>query len=145
LRFSRILVLALVAAPATALLIERLVVTDEEAVTVRIEAASAAVANRDFAALRDALDEEYAADGRDREAAARYVEAQVRRYEPTSLAVDVRDVVVHGDVATAKAVLTGRTSLYGDSIVVEVSLRKRPDGWRITSAQHARVSAPLGR
>ena len=64
-RVSRIVVLAVVAAPAAALLIERLVVTDPEAIGVRIVAATAAVANRDFEALRDALDEEYAADGRE--------------------------------------------------------------------------------
>jgi hypothetical protein len=133
LRIPRTVVAALVLAPAAALLIERIVVTDREAVTTVIEGAVGAVANRDFVALRDALDEEYSAEGRDRDEAARYVESQVRRYEPSDVGVDVRDVAVNGDTATARAVLRARL-VYRQRIDVEVRLRRRPDGWRVTSA-----------
>jgi hypothetical protein len=125
---------AVVLAPAAAYLIERLVVTDREAVTTLIEAAAGAVANRDFVALKDALDEEYSAEGRDRDEAARYVEAQVVRHEPTAIGVNVRDVAVNGDVATARVGLNARAGVYRQRIEVEVRLRRRPEGWRITSA-----------
>ena len=69
----RRIALAVLALGVLAFAIERLVVTDREAVTALLEEATAAVSKSDWEGLSRTLDEEYSERGRDRAAFVSYV------------------------------------------------------------------------
>jgi hypothetical protein len=112
-------------------LVERLIVTDAEAIETVVEEAADAAGRGDVDGLLARLDETYQAEGRDREAVAAYVGQLQKIYRPTSVDARVDDVDVEGDQATAKvrfrAGVAGRPFL----VKAEVRLVRRSGGWRI--------------
>lgn len=120
-----------------AFVVERLVVTDAEAVEARIEAAAEAADRRDFEALRAYLSRDFSADGRDREAFADWVERQVRAGDPRGIEVDLDEVTVGEGEARVRGEL--RFGAWGRTLHAkfEARLVLEEDEWRIVSAREA--------
>jgi predicted lipid-binding transport protein (Tim44 family) len=126
----------LLAAGLAAFLIERLVVTDEEAIRATIDGAVAAVEHGDFEALREAIDEEYREGRDDRDAAVRRVESLYRTFQPTGLDADVVAVTVNGDAdgdrADVRMVLRARS--HRARVTVAATMVRRGKAWKVLSA-----------
>jgi hypothetical protein len=114
-------------------LIERLIVTDAEAIEALLERAVAAVDHGDFDVFRDTIDEEYSQDGRDRDGIVKFVSEEYRHWRPSGLRLDVLEVKVTGDEAEARIALRARDP--GGRVLAEVHLVRRAGGWRIRAAR----------
>lgn len=128
----RRLLLALLALGLVGFVVERLVVTDREAVTALLEGAADAVSRGDWDALTGAIDESYDEHGRDRAAFVAYVSGLARRYAPRGVGIEVGDPEVAGDRAAARVVVKPGAPFVGVRIPGRVDLVRRTGGWRIT-------------
>jgi len=127
------LVLALAAIAALAAWgIERLVVTDREAIEALIEGARAAVVRGDGPALESMLADDYAERGLDRAGAIAWIQRLWRRSQLSALTVDVEDVRVEGDRAAARVTVSPTMGFGGTRFGGRVDLERRAAGWRIT-------------
>jgi hypothetical protein len=127
----RLVLLGLVAAAVLAWGVERLIVTDAEAIETLLEDAADAVARDDWDAASRAFDDDFRAQSppRDREqflAWARSAWTSFGRPAPT---LRVRETSVSGDEA---AVLV-RVTVEGYPAPIDARLEcvRRPDGWRV--------------
>ncbi|MGE0192529.1 MAG: nuclear transport factor 2 family protein [Planctomycetota bacterium] len=115
--------------------IERLVVTDAEAIEQVLEDAAKSFDRKDFAALGALLHEDFVQDGTPREQALARLEALSKRFGPLGTSVDVSDIRVDDDEATSR--VTVRVRALGQVLPLEgrVTLRRDGDGdWRIRGA-----------
>jgi hypothetical protein len=127
------LVLALAAIAALAAWgIERLVVTDREAIEALIEGARTAVVRGDWPALESTLADDYAERGLDRAGAIAWIQRLWRRSQLSALTVDVEDVRVEGDRAAARVTVSPTMGFGGTRFGGRVDLERREAGWRIT-------------
>jgi len=127
----------LVVLAGLAFLIERLIVTDEEAVEALIEDAARAVREGDFEALTALLAPDFEAEGREREAAVAWISTLKRRWRPLGLEVEVREVVVEGDTAKAPVLVSMTVMARPVRFLVEVDSRQTDRGWRMSGARLA--------
>lgn len=126
---------AAIALGALAWGIERLVVTDTEAIEALVERAEEAVRDGDFETLAGLLHPDYEAEGRDRDEAVRYVRRLWRRYRPVGLDVELGTVRVEGDRAEAPAVADVRALGRPFTIRLRTGFGRTPDGWRLREAR----------
>jgi hypothetical protein len=129
------LLLVLLFAGVVAYIVERLVVTDIEAVEMVVAEATEACRRGDFDALREHLSEDFEyLDGssrpHDREASVRAVRVAFGLFRPIGLATRLNDVAVTGETATARATV----SASGGRFEVRLSLRREDGRWRLTGA-----------
>jgi len=94
---------ALIVLGGLVFLVERLIVTDAEAVEALVERAAEAVREGDFEALAATLAPGFTLEGRSREEAVDWIRTLRRRYQPRGIEVEVEDVAVDGEAATATA------------------------------------------
>jgi hypothetical protein len=127
------LVLALAAIAALAAWgVERLVVTDREAIEALIEGARTAVVRRDWPALESMLAEDYAERGLDRAGAIAWIQRLWQRSRLTALSVEVDDVRVEGDRAAARVTVSPTMGFGSAQFGGRVDLERREEGWRVT-------------
>jgi hypothetical protein len=132
-----VLVLLLVAGLVVA--IERLIVTDEEAVEDALLGAVDAVGAGDFDALLEAIHPGYEAGGRDREELVAYVRSLWRLYAPRDLSADVEQVTFEDDdTATARMRVRAWSAGRPWLVVLDVDLLSDDDAWRIRSVRPQR-------
>ena len=129
-RIGQIAVL-LLAALAVALVVERLVVTDREAIFELIGDAAAAVSRDDWDAVGRSIDEAYSARGRDKEALLAWARERWRKSSMRVLILEIVEVQVDGDRASARVVAWPGTRFSGFAYPGRVDLVRRDDGWRI--------------
>ena len=130
--------LAVIAAAGLAFLVERLVVTDREAIASLPEEARGAVSRGDATDARDALDDSFADGDRDADAFVAWVMGLRRQHAPRGIDLEVLEIAISGDVAAARVRVTSDVAVpYGYRMAVEgrVQLVRRAEGWRITSAR----------
>ncbi|MFO0931361.1 MAG: hypothetical protein U1E39_01480 [Planctomycetota bacterium] len=124
------LLLAVVAlAGGLAWLVERLVVTDAEAVEAALERAAADASRGAWDAVADAFDDTYLSGGRDKAAFLAWARAQWNRAALRAITVDVLDVRVEGDRAAAR--VEARLQPYAQRVPGSVDLERRDGAWRI--------------
>jgi hypothetical protein len=125
----------LMLAAGLGLVIERLVVTDSEAIESLVEDATKAIATRDFEKLREHLTEDFSYGHRDRDASLAYLEEAARRYAPRRIDVVASQIAPHGDRADCHAAL--RVYVYGRVFALDamVHFAREDDGWRISGAE----------
>jgi len=123
--------------------IERLVVTDEEALEALVRAAAEAIRSDDGASLERTLAPEFEASQRDRAGTVRWVGRQWRRYRPFRLEVEVGRIGVEGDRATLQAVGSMTVMARPVEVHVDLEARRAADGWLFTGARY-RVSVGAG-
>jgi ketosteroid isomerase-like protein len=132
--FPALLVLALII--GLIVLVERLIVTDAEAVEAVVEQAADAVKQGDFAALADLLDMDYKGEGGDKDGAIAYAQRIWGQWRPMGLRAAVGQVEVNGDEASAPTMVRGQVLGRPFGIRVGFGLKRTDDGWRISSAQY---------
>lgn len=127
--------LLLLLAAAGAVVVERLVVTDAEALGQLLEDARDAVAERDFARLRPMLSDDFVWEGLGPDAALERVAGLVRRAQPTRIELDWDEPDLAGDQATVALLL--RVWLLGGAYGGHARLRfaREAQGWRLTEAR----------
>lgn len=116
-------------------LVERLIVTDREAVEAVLEEAVSAFEAGDLERLGGLIDETYLAAGRDRARVVAYAETVRRLYRPSQTSVHVQEVTVEGDDAKARLRVWTLVTPGRIPVDLEVRLRRRPQGWRIAGAE----------
>ena len=124
--------------------IERLIVTDKEAIEAIVEAGARAVERGDWDAVAAIFDDEVVVGGKDKRDAVKRLRAYWEASGATSLSTEVRDLVVSGDQASARirAWPGGRGLAYGEGTVTWV---RRPGGWKATGIANAQVGTGFRR
>jgi hypothetical protein len=133
----RPLLLAGLLLAGTALLVERLWVTDREAVEALVAEAEDAVRSGEFGRLLPLLDPGLAFEGRDAEATVRYVESLWKRHRPLGLSAEVQACDVAGDEAEARVDVRTMVLARPVSVRLDLDLRRTPDGWVVSAAEYA--------
>jgi len=81
--------------------IERLIVTDKEAIQALGEDLAEAIQKQDYGRLEGSLDPDFEYRGRDRTEALEYVRRRVRQYQPLNIKVEFLEIRVEDDTAKA--------------------------------------------
>jgi DNA-binding GntR family transcriptional regulator len=127
--------LALLAIALLAYGIERLIVTDAEAIEALAERAGRAVADRDWENLRGCLSEDFHYGSLDRDGTVTLVRRLVERHDPKGIRVLMQHIEVHGDEAQAEGIVVGRAYGRPARVVVSVDLRRVDGDWRIARVE----------
>ena len=112
--------------------VERLVVTDREAIESLLERAAASVSHDDWDGFATALADDYAERGRDKKAFVAFVRGLKERHKPQGVGIDIGDPKVEGDRATTQVVVKPGAPYIGTRIGGRVELLRTKDGWRIS-------------
>ena len=126
--------LILLALVGVGVLVERLIVTDKEAIENLVEDAEDAFNERRFDDLVETLVPDFQYAGRDRDATRAYLQRMAKRFEAAGADVVLGEPQVDGDAATAQA--TVRMRVLNQLAAIPVSIRfARVDGrWRFKQA-----------
>ena len=112
--------------------VERLVVTDREAIEASLEGAARSVSKGDWGAFAATIDEAYAERGQDKQAFVAWVRTTYDRYHPAGVGIEVADTTVDGDHAATRIVVKPGAPYNGMRIGGRVEFVRSPDGWRIS-------------
>jgi hypothetical protein len=118
--------------------IERLIVTDVEAIENLAAKASEAIEERRFEVLEGLMAEDFTYAGRDRAATVAYVRRLVEKHQPPRVGLSLTRVEVDGDGAEASGVVLG--TVYGRPMryPVQAVLVRGEDGWRLSRVKGGR-------
>lgn len=130
---SNLVLAAVVVAAGLAWLVERLVVTDREAVTDVVTRTADAVTRGAWDDVAGHLDETFAVGRLDKAAFVAWARAQWNAAPVRSLSTSVDDVRVEGDRAAARVVAT--VSAFGVRVPARVDLERRGSAWRIVGIE----------
>jgi len=128
---SRQILLIAVAVAGLAWLVERLIVTDREAITSIIEDDAAAVTRDDWDAVARTIDDAYEERGRDKAALLAWARGLWRLTPAKPLVIDVGDIRVDGDRAAARVIVRPGSRLSGLAFPGRVEFVRRSDGWKV--------------
>jgi hypothetical protein len=122
-------------------LVERLVVTDTEAIEALLDEARAALKERAVERLRPLLAEDFQHAGRGPDEAVAEARRLIERHRPTLLEIDPGPIVVGR--GRAEVDVRVRALAYGGGYVggLRLVLAQDPDGWRILSAEQVDLPA----
>jgi len=115
--------------------LERLIVTDAEAVEQVAQDAAEAIRSEAWEHLEHLLHEDFEFEGRNRAATIEHLRSLIRKYKPLDVGIAAFDVQVEGDEATAHGVV--RASVMGRPAQVPVKawFRRTEDGWRLSKVE----------
>ena len=116
------------------LLVERLIVTDAEAVDALVQRAAEAVREGDFEALAATLGAGFTVEGRTGEEALDWIRKLRRNFRPLGIEAEVGEVEVSEDRALAPTVVSMTVMARPVRLRAAVHCRRGEDGWRITAA-----------
>ena len=139
-----VVLLVIVGAAVLAWAVERLIVTDREAIEAVVERGARAIERGDWDAVAAIFDDEALEGGRDRRELLRFVKSSWQASGATSLSAEVLDLTVSGDRASSRirARPGGRGLAYGEGVVSWV---RRESGWRVTGISNPQVGSGFGR
>ena len=118
--------------------IERAIVTDEEAIEALLEDLEDAAREQDWDRFLAVLHVDYQAEGRNAEEAVEYAASLMKQYRPVDLTMYVGNIDVDGDDAEARTNVGATVSGQPIRVKVAIDLKRTDDGWRVTAAR------PLG-
>ena len=129
------LLLLLVVLGGVVYLVDRLVVTDREAIEALVERAVQTTREGDFEALGELVDLEYEGKGGSREGVLRLVKSTWSTWRPVQLDADIGEIDVQEGTGEAPVVVTGQVA--GQPIALRLAVRfvEREDGWKIAAAR----------
>jgi ketosteroid isomerase-like protein len=116
------------------LLVERVIVTDAEAVEALVQRAAEAVREGDFEALAATLGAGFTVEGRTGKEALDWIRKLRRNYRPLGIDAEVGEVEVSEDRAVAPTVVSMTVMARPVHLRAAVHCRRAEDGWRITAA-----------
>ncbi len=125
----------LLAALLLAFVVERLIVTDLEALDAWAQSASEALDASDMEAFGELITEDFTYGRMDRDAALRYAQAASRSASASGIQIVLRRVEVDGDTATATARIFGTVVGRRYTLQTPVRLERGPDGWLLAHAE----------
>ena len=128
----RLLLAAVIAFGGLAWLVERLVVTDTEAVTAVLDDVAAAASRGDWEAVAAAIDDDFLEAGRGKDAFLAWAKGQWKSASLRGIALDVLDVRVEGHQAAARVEATLQP--YAVRVPGRVDLERRGDAWKLVRA-----------
>ena len=139
-----IVLAALVGAAVVAWGVERLIVTDREAIETVVERGARAVERGDWDGVASIFDDVEIEGARDKAQVVRMLRGYWETSGATSVSAEILDFQVSGDRASARvrARPGGRGFAYGEGVVSWV---RRPDGWKATGIANPQVGAGFGR
>ncbi len=111
--------------------IERLIVTDAEALQAVANDAAAALRDRDWDHLEGLLTVDFTHDGRDRAATVAYARTLVMRYRPVGVRIGLTEIQVQDDDAEARAIIEATVLGRPAGRAVHVRFRRTAGGWRL--------------
>lgn len=117
-----------------AFVVERLVVTDLEALEAWAERATAALQASDMEAFDDLITEDFTYGRMDREAALRFAESASRQVSESGIQIVLRKIEIDGDTAEATAQIFGTAIGRRYRLETPVRLERGDDGWRLAHA-----------
>jgi hypothetical protein len=136
-----VIVALLAVAAGVAFLVDRLVVTDREAVIARVEGAFDAAKRGDWDAFAEALDDDARWDGRGKDAAVARAKRLASMVSASTWRLTIDEVTVEGDRATVRGhvSLPGSGGALGDGARADglAELVERDGTWRIASVSEA--------
>lgn len=118
-----------------AFFLDRMIVTDREAIETLVETATEAARAGDFEALAEALDDDYQGKGGSRDGALRLVKSLWATWKPMNLDTDLGEIEVDGDHAEAPMTVTGQVLGRPLALKLRTTFRKRDKGWKLAGAQ----------
>jgi hypothetical protein len=127
----RLVLLAALAAVVVGVVVERLIVTDREAITATIEDDAAAVSRDDWDAVARTIADDYSEGGRDKAALIEWARRLWRSSGAARVSIDVGDIRVEGDHAAARIVVRPGSRLSGFEFPGRLDFVRTHDGWRI--------------
>lgn len=130
----RTLLFALLGLIALGIVIERLVVTDREAIESLVDDAQAAFNEQRFEDLEGFLAEEFTYAGRDRAQTLAYLGTLARSYGRAGVVVVMDPPAIEGDQAQASARVRLRALNQFYEIPVSLRFVRSEDGWRLLAA-----------
>jgi hypothetical protein len=134
---SRLLALGVFAAGALGLLVERLVVTDREAIRALVADTEAALSRADFEAFAGALHPDFAGPEGDREQTVAFVRSLWSEYAPTGLSVDLGEIALGPDgEAEAKVVATAAVLARPVRAHVTMAFAKHGGAWKVVRVRY---------
>lgn len=136
---SHLAFVALVVAAGLGWLVERLVVTDREAVTDVVTRTADAVTRGAWDDVSGHLDETFTVGRLDKAAFVTWARAQWNASPVRSLSTSVDDVRVEGDRAAARVV--AKVSAFGLRVPARVDLERRGSAWRIVGIEPEQTGA----
>ena len=139
-----IAVLVVLGAALLAWGVERLIVTDREAIEAIVEGGARAVERGDWDAVAAIFDDEVVEGARDERDFVKQLRSYWQASGATSLSTEVLDLTVSGDRASARvrARPGGRGFAYGEGTVSWV---RRPNGWKASGIANVEVGTGFGR
>ena len=135
----RSLLLVLLGTVALGIAIERLVVTDVEAIEGLVADGETAFNERNFADLAPLLHPDFEFGGRDRAATLEYLERLARRFQAAGADVVLDEPQVSGDEAQASARVRLRVLNQFSELPVSLQFVRLEDGWVLRSASMGRL------
>ena len=129
---ARLVLLALLCAGLLAWGIERLIVTDREAVTALLEGAARSLERGDDAGLRSAFADDFRSESpaKDRGAFVAWLLERWRETQASGVSVEVRECEVEGDVARVRArAVAAPYAAY--PVEARLECVRTADGWRV--------------
>jgi hypothetical protein len=115
-------------------LVERLIVTDAEAVEALVEQAAEAAREGDFEALGALLMPEFTVEGRTGKEAVDWIRKLRRNYRPLGIEVEVGDVQVAEDRSRAPTLVSMTVMARPVRFRAAVHCQRIDGGWRIAAA-----------
>ncbi|MHC5009676.1 MAG: nuclear transport factor 2 family protein [Planctomycetota bacterium] len=117
------------------IVVERLVVTDREAIRSLVEEATTALREGDFDALADLVHPDYEGEGENAAGAVQRARTVWLRYRPGGLSTELGEISLDGDRAEAPAEAKGWVIGQRMAVSMELTFERMATGWRIRSAR----------
>jgi len=111
--------------------IERLIVTDREAIEALAAETAAAIQAGDFEGLTNKLHAEFEYGDRDRDQTVAFVRTAVRKFRPVGTRIVLFEITVNGETATAAGQVTATVLGRLQQLRIDAVFRKGEEGWQI--------------
>lgn len=111
--------------------IERLIVTDAEAIQALADETARALTERKYDHLHEVMDEAFRYQGKDRTATIRHVRGLVEKHKPLAIDIKLPEIEIEEDTATARGYVAAQ--VYGRPVhyPIEAELVRTEDGWML--------------
>lgn len=111
--------------------LERLIVTDAEAIEQLGVDAARAIRERAWERLEPMLHEEFQYEGRDRTATIAHIRSLVRKYKPADVGIALFEIEVDGGEAKARGVVRGSALGRPVRVAIDAWFKESGDEWKV--------------
>ncbi|MDA1194712.1 MAG: hypothetical protein O2894_05965 [Planctomycetota bacterium] len=109
--------------------VERLIVTDREAIDSLAEALAEDLQAGRYEEVEARMEPEFKYAGKDRAATIKLLRSLMDKYQPTDLGLRLYEITIEGDIARAKGTVWGNVLARPMRVGIEAVLVRGDDGW----------------